>query len=46
MREVPLWPAASASQGCFAKGAIRGYLAHKNPPPPQGRHKVLGMVLL
>ena len=26
--------------------SVQGYLAHKNPPPPQDRHRALGLVLL
>ena len=25
---------------------IQGYLAHKNPPPPEDYHRTLGIVLL
>jgi len=26
--------------------SVQGYFAHKNPPPPQDHHRVLGIALL
>ena len=36
----------SAPSRCSLPADLKGYLAHKKPPPPQDHHRPLGIVLL